>query len=150
DLRRIVVDADEQRIDPGTHVRSTSGPPQGHLHLKQSKRANPTKGCRRRIARRRHFREPLHCLSLVRWLNSTLLNGWIIFASGISMPGQFSLRTARPVSRRAALGMMCAAALAPSARRASAQDAEPIKIVIAFPPGGTSTASLQPLREPLG
>src|SRR5262245_12508363 len=62
---------------------------------------------------------------------------------------QFSLRAARPVSRRAALGMMCAAALAPSARRASAQDAEPIKIVIAFPPGGTSTASLQPLRAPL-
>src|SRR5262245_51901843 len=43
---------------------------------------------------------------------------------------------------------MCAATLAPSARRASAQDAEPTKIVIAFPPGGTSTASLQPLRGP--
>jgi tripartite-type tricarboxylate transporter receptor subunit TctC len=30
-----------------------------------------------------------------------------------------------------------------------AQGHEPIKIVIAFPPGGTSTASLQPLRAPL-
>jgi tripartite-type tricarboxylate transporter receptor subunit TctC len=30
-----------------------------------------------------------------------------------------------------------------------AQGSEPIKIVIAFPPGGTSTASLQPLRAPL-
>jgi tripartite-type tricarboxylate transporter receptor subunit TctC len=58
-------------------------------------------------------------------------------------------RPARRVSRRAALGMIGAAALTPSGRAAAAQDAEPIKIVIAFPPGGTSTASLQPLRAPL-
>jgi tripartite-type tricarboxylate transporter receptor subunit TctC len=58
-------------------------------------------------------------------------------------------RPPRPVSRRAALGMIGAAPLAPSLRLASAQEAEPIKIVIAFPPGGTSTASLQPLRAPL-
>jgi tripartite-type tricarboxylate transporter receptor subunit TctC len=30
-----------------------------------------------------------------------------------------------------------------------AQGAEPIKVVIAFPPGGTSTASMRPLQEPL-
>jgi tripartite-type tricarboxylate transporter receptor subunit TctC len=30
------------------------------------------------------------------------------------------------------------------------QDGEPFRIVIAFPPGGTSTASLKPLKEPLG
>ena len=46
--------------------------------------------------------------------------------------------------------MIGAVALARSGWPASAQDAEPIKIVIAFPPGGTSTASLQPLRAPLG
>jgi tripartite-type tricarboxylate transporter receptor subunit TctC len=63
---------------------------------------------------------------------------------------QFSSRPARGVSRRAALGMIGAAALARSGRPASGQGAEPIKIVIAFPPGGTSTASLQPLRAPLG
>jgi tripartite-type tricarboxylate transporter receptor subunit TctC len=62
---------------------------------------------------------------------------------------QFSWRPARPLSRRAALGVLGAAAVARPARRASAQEAEPIKIVIAFPPGGTSTASLQPLRAPL-
>lgn len=58
-------------------------------------------------------------------------------------------RPACPLSRRAALGLVGAAALAQSCRPAFAQDAEPIKIVIAFPPGGTSTASLQPLRAPL-
>src|SRR6185295_4554604 len=57
---------------------------------------------------------------------------------------------ARPVSRRGALAMLGAAALARPGPPASAQAAEPIKIVIAFPPGGTSTASLQPLRAPLG
>jgi tripartite-type tricarboxylate transporter receptor subunit TctC len=65
------------------------------------------------------------------------------------MPEQMLSRPARRVSRRAALGMIGAAALTPSGRAAAAQDAEPIKIVIAFPPGGTSTASLQPLRAPM-
>ena len=63
---------------------------------------------------------------------------------------QFSSRPLRLVSRRAALGMLGAAALVRSGPPASAQDVEPIRIVIAFPPGGTSTASLQPLRAPLG
>jgi tripartite-type tricarboxylate transporter receptor subunit TctC len=44
--------------------------------------------------------------------------------------------------------MIGAAALARSGAPVAAE-AEPIKIVIAFPPGGTSTASLQPLRAPL-
>jgi tripartite-type tricarboxylate transporter receptor subunit TctC len=61
----------------------------------------------------------------------------------------FSSRPARRVSRRAALGMLGAAALARSGQQVSAQEVEPIKIVIAFPPGGTSTASLQPLRAPM-
>jgi len=65
------------------------------------------------------------------------------------MPEPISSRRARRVSRRAALGMIGAAALARSGGPAAAQEAEPIKIVIAFPPGGTSTASLQPLRAPL-
>jgi tripartite-type tricarboxylate transporter receptor subunit TctC len=65
------------------------------------------------------------------------------------MREQFSSRTARVMSRRTALGMVGAAALAGSGRPASAQGVEPIKIVIAFPPGGTSTASLQPLQAPL-
>src|SRR4051812_343284 len=56
---------------------------------------------------------------------------------------------ALPLSRRAALGVIGAAALARPGRPASAQSAEPIKIVIAFPPGGTSTASLLPLQAPL-
>ena len=63
---------------------------------------------------------------------------------------QFSSGPTRLVSRRVALGVIGAAALARSARPASAQDIEPIRIVIAFPPGGTSTASMQPLRAPLG
>jgi tripartite-type tricarboxylate transporter receptor subunit TctC len=66
------------------------------------------------------------------------------------MPERISSRRARRVSRRAALGVIGAAALARSGAPAAAQEAEPIRIVIAFPPGGTSTASLQPLRAPLG
>ena len=62
---------------------------------------------------------------------------------------QFSSRPLRLVSRRAALGMLGAAALVRSGPPASAQDVEPIRIVIAFPPGGTSTASMQPLQAPL-
>jgi tripartite-type tricarboxylate transporter receptor subunit TctC len=52
------------------------------------------------------------------------------------------------VSRRAALGMI-GAAVTPSGRQASGQGAAPITIVIAFPPGGTSTASLKPMQAPL-
>jgi tripartite-type tricarboxylate transporter receptor subunit TctC len=66
------------------------------------------------------------------------------------MTEQFSPRPTRRVSRRAALGLIGAGALVRSGWPAFAQEAEPIKIVIAFPPGGTSTASLQPLRAPLG
>jgi tripartite-type tricarboxylate transporter receptor subunit TctC len=55
-------------------------------------------------------------------------------------------------SRRSVLQWLGAGAglMAYGARgEARAQDAEPIKVVIAFPPGGTSTASMQPLRTPL-
>jgi tripartite-type tricarboxylate transporter receptor subunit TctC len=45
--------------------------------------------------------------------------------------------------------MIGATVLARSSPPASAQDVAPIKIVIAFPPGGTSTASLRPLQAPL-
>jgi tripartite-type tricarboxylate transporter receptor subunit TctC len=65
------------------------------------------------------------------------------------MTERFLLRLAGRVSRRAVLGMAGASTLALSNRTLCAQDAEPIKIVIAFPPGGTSTASLQPLKAPL-
>jgi tripartite-type tricarboxylate transporter receptor subunit TctC len=55
-----------------------------------------------------------------------------------------------PVTRRAlVLGGACAAPLATSSRL-RAQAALPFKIVVAFPPGGTSTASTQPMLEPLG
>ena len=66
----------------------------------------------------------------------------------------FDVSDTRPsgVSRRAALRMLGAgaAAIAAQPSRALAQDGQPIRIVIAFPPGGTSTATLQPLKEPLG
>jgi tripartite-type tricarboxylate transporter receptor subunit TctC len=56
------------------------------------------------------------------------------------------------ISRRAALGILGAGAAAtvvqPGAGRT--QDNPPYRIVIAFPPGGTSTASLLPLKGPLG
>jgi hypothetical protein len=42
-----------------------------------------------------------------------------------------------------------AAAVVAGERVGIAQGAEPIKVVIAFPPGGTSTASIRPLQEPL-
>jgi tripartite-type tricarboxylate transporter receptor subunit TctC len=56
------------------------------------------------------------------------------------------------VSRRSALGMLGlgTAAMAAGTQAACAQDGQPFRIVIAFPPGGTSTASLTPLKEPLG
>jgi tripartite-type tricarboxylate transporter receptor subunit TctC len=60
-------------------------------------------------------------------------------------------RSERRVSRRAALQALAGAAAGTLvAPRAFAQDGQPLKIVIAFPPGGTSTASLAPLKEPLG
>ena len=66
----------------------------------------------------------------------------------------FDVSDTRPsgVSRRAALRMLGAgaAAIAAQPSRALAQDGQPIRIVIAFPPGGTSTATLTPLKEPLG
>ncbi len=57
--------------------------------------------------------------------------------------------------RRSLLGSTFgAASLALSSRFSSAQTTagatEPWRVVIAFPPGGTSTASMQPLIEPLG
>jgi tripartite-type tricarboxylate transporter receptor subunit TctC len=54
----------------------------------------------------------------------------------------------RPSRRTLVLG--ATAALLASNRLAAAQSADPFKILIAFPPGGTSTASTQPMLEPLG
>ena len=50
-------------------------------------------------------------------------------------------------SRRDLVGAAAVLSLAcgPGARHASGQAASPIKVVIAFPPGGTSTASMQPI-----
>ena len=57
----------------------------------------------------------------------------------------------RNLSRRDALRLGGAAiSLAAAGRHpAAAQGADPYRIVIAFPPGGTSTASMQPMIEPL-
>lgn len=53
-------------------------------------------------------------------------------------------------SRRTALRWLGAGALALGARvPALAEDPTSIRVVIAFPPGGTSTASMRPLQEPL-
>ena len=57
---------------------------------------------------------------------------------------------ASPSRRSFVLGGATAALFGASARCAGAQDAQGYKIVIAFPPGGTSTASTQPMLEPLG
>ena len=54
----------------------------------------------------------------------------------------------RPTRRGFVVGASATALLASTAR-AIAQS-EPYKIIIAFPPGGTSTASTQPMLEPLG
>ena len=55
------------------------------------------------------------------------------------------------LSRRHLLRNGAAAGLlAGASRLARAQSGDPIKIVIAFPPGGTSTASTSPMLEPLG
>lgn len=51
------------------------------------------------------------------------------------------------VSRRRALAMVAAPLLVRAPARA--RDADPIRIVIAFPPGGTSTATLQPMQAPM-
>jgi tripartite-type tricarboxylate transporter receptor subunit TctC len=59
-------------------------------------------------------------------------------------------RAARTATRRDALRLLGAAsACAWTPRAVRAQDGEPYKVVIAFPPGGTSTASMRPLQEPL-
>jgi tripartite-type tricarboxylate transporter receptor subunit TctC len=57
----------------------------------------------------------------------------------------------RMPSRRVALQWLAGTAAAASGfgGEARAQDPGPIKVVIAFPPGGTSTASMQPLQAPL-
>jgi len=47
-------------------------------------------------------------------------------------------------------GGAAAGLLAAAPRLARAQSGDPIRIVIAFPPGGTSTASTSPMLEPLG
>jgi tripartite-type tricarboxylate transporter receptor subunit TctC len=47
------------------------------------------------------------------------------------------------------LGGAAAGLIAAAPFRAAAQSGDPIKIVIAFPPGGTSTASTSPMLEPL-
>ena len=60
-----------------------------------------------------------------------------------------TIALARPTRRAVVLGASAAAFLA-SGVRAVAQSAEPYKILIAFPPGGTSTASTQPMLEPMG
>ena len=56
------------------------------------------------------------------------------------------------ISRRHLLGWSGGALLVlMSPRIATGQDSPtPLRVVIAFPPGGTSTASMQPLMEPLG
>jgi tripartite-type tricarboxylate transporter receptor subunit TctC len=55
------------------------------------------------------------------------------------------------VSRRVALQGLGAAVAASACgpRAARAQNAEPFRVVIAFPPGGTSTATMEPLQGPL-
>ena len=57
-------------------------------------------------------------------------------------------RSSRPLTRRTAI-LGAAALLGAGLRAASAQSGDPYQIVIAFPPGGTSTASTLPLLEPL-
>lgn len=52
------------------------------------------------------------------------------------------------VTRRLLLQTAIAAPLV--ARAGAQEDTAPVKVVIAFPPGGTSTASMQPLQGPLG
>ena len=48
------------------------------------------------------------------------------------------------------LGGAAAGLVTGAPRLVRAQSGDPIKIVIAFPPGGTSTASTSPMLEPLG
>lgn len=60
--------------------------------------------------------------------------------SGLSSPGR------REVLRGGAM----LALLTAGTRRVAAQAPQPFKVVIAFPPGGTSTASMQPIAESMG
>lgn len=55
----------------------------------------------------------------------------------------------RDLTRRKSLAVL-GSLLAGASIRAEAGAADPLRIVVAFPPGGTSTASLAPLRGPLG
>jgi tripartite-type tricarboxylate transporter receptor subunit TctC len=57
---------------------------------------------------------------------------------------------ANPTRRDLLLGAGATGLLAVAPRAVRAQSGDPIKIVIAFPPGGTSTASTSPILEPLG
>lgn len=60
------------------------------------------------------------------------------------------MRLCVPPSRRRLLQGLAACAALPAMGFHRAQaDGGPITVVIAFPPGGTSTASMQPLQEPL-
>jgi tripartite-type tricarboxylate transporter receptor subunit TctC len=54
-----------------------------------------------------------------------------------------------PARRRLLRGGAMLALLMAGARGVVAQAPQPFKVVIAFPPGGTSTASMQPIVEPL-
>jgi tripartite-type tricarboxylate transporter receptor subunit TctC len=66
----------------------------------------------------------------------------------IAAPDAF-MTYASPTRRSFVLGTATAVLLA-AMGRAGAQDGQAYRIVIAFPPGGTSTASTQPMLEPLG
>jgi tripartite-type tricarboxylate transporter receptor subunit TctC len=63
-------------------------------------------------------------------------------------PDAFRRLDLTPTRRGLLLGGTAAAFVA-ATRKAIAQDGAPFRIVIAFPPGGTSTASTQPMLEPL-
>jgi tripartite-type tricarboxylate transporter receptor subunit TctC len=64
-------------------------------------------------------------------------------------PPNFSCGTASATRRGLLFGSAAAGLFAVVPRFARAQSGDPIKIVIAFPPGGTSTASTSPMLEPL-
>lgn len=63
----------------------------------------------------------------------------------IAMTGRLN-----PARRELLRGGAMLALLAAGSGRVAAQTPQPFKVVIAFPPGGTSTASMQPIAEPMG
>jgi tripartite-type tricarboxylate transporter receptor subunit TctC len=69
----------------------------------------------------------------------------LISVSSLDSPCDLSKSTRRQLLLGSAAAGLLAATLCP----AHTQSSEPFKIVIAFPPGGTSTASTSPLLEPL-